>query len=407
MRVGSAGPGHGGRAGVRGGLGRRGEVDDVGRVHVARQVDADGRGARPATRLDGHVGVELSDQLRGRRAQLGVAVHRGGNEPAERRRQAGEIWLTVHDPVEHGCLLARAVGRTSRAGHRDGGAPGVHVDRRGDGTPEHLLRRDEAQGAGEVVGAGECGDVGGDRQPQVDHLGLSVQEKHVGRSEISMHDAGVVQGGQRVGDPPGDQAQRGVRQRTGLGDDLVQAAPRHETGDQVGLLGVDVGVEHLDQVRAAHPAQGVDLVAEPLPRGGVGDLVAQHLDGHRPLVGRDGQEDGAGASLAQPPEQAVRTDPLRVGRPQRRERHDASWGRQRSGPSRLIGGPVPERGVVTPAPDSASRGRRVRRARAGTCSAPHRNAPPGMRTGCPGLRLHCSCSARPRRGARTARGGRT
>jgi hypothetical protein len=67
----------------------------------------------------------------------------------------------------------------------------------------------------------------------------------------------------------------------------------------------------------AHPAQRVELVPEPPPRVGVAQPVAQHLDGHGAVVGGDAEEDGAHAALAEPAEQAVRTDRRRVGRAQR------------------------------------------------------------------------------------------
>jgi hypothetical protein len=80
-----------------------------------------------------------------------------------------------------------------------------------------------------------------------------------------VHDPGPVQRGERVGDAAGQHPQGVVVQRPGLGDQVVQPPAGHEAGDQVGQVGVDVGVEHLDQVRPAHPAEHLELVPEAPP----------------------------------------------------------------------------------------------------------------------------------------------
>jgi hypothetical protein len=131
---------------------------------------------------------------------------------------------------------------------------------------------------------------------------------------------------ERVGDAPGQAVQRVAVQRPLLGDQLVQPLARDEAGDQVGGVGVDVGVQHLDQVRAAHPAQRVELLPEPPPRVAVGHRVAQHLHRDGPLVGGDAEEDRPHAALAEAAEQAVRADDRRVARAQRCDGHRASPG---------------------------------------------------------------------------------
>ena len=156
---------------------------------------------------------------------------------------------------------------------------------------------------------------------------LAVEHQDVAGRQVAVHHALGVQHRQRVGQPPGEDLQRRHVERSVAVDQVVQPGAGHEPGDQVGQVGVDVGVEHLHQVGTANPAQRLELVAEATAGVGVAEPVAQDLDRHGPVVLRDAEEHRAHAALAEPTEQAVRTDPDGIGVAQRRDRHRASRAR--------------------------------------------------------------------------------
>jgi hypothetical protein len=268
--------------------------------------------------------AEAGQQLGGGGPAGGVALERALDQRQQLRRHPLEVRVVVHDPVEHGFGSAGAERRPSRRGQHHRGAPGVDVGRRGDRPPRDLLRREVAGGADDQAAAGQGGDVGGGGQPEVDDLRRAVQHEHVARRQVAVDDAGPVQRREGIGHPTGQLVQRLALQRPPLGDELVEPLPRDEAGDEVRQVGVDVGVQHLHQVRAADAAQRLDLVPEAPAGVRVGHAVAQHLDRHRPLVGGDPEEDGPHPALAESAEQAVRPDDGGVAGAQRCDGHGAS-----------------------------------------------------------------------------------
>ena len=303
--------------------GRRGELPGAaehgGRVDVAREVDLDRLGVRGAT--------ELVQQGAGGGPAARVRVHRRADERREHLGHAVEVGPAVHEPVQHRLGASRAVrGAPGRGeGHRR--PPGVQVDGLGHGGARHLLGGEVPGSADDQAAAGEGRDVGGDGQAEVDDVRLAVQDQDVAGRQVAVHHALGVQHRQRVGQPPGEDLQRRHVERSVAVDQVVQPGAGHEPGDQVGQVGVDVGVEHLHQVGTTDPAQRLELVAEATAGVGVAEPVAQDLDRHGPVVLGDAEEHRAHAALSEPTEQAVRTDPDGIGVAQRRDRHRASRAR--------------------------------------------------------------------------------
>ncbi|GAA3565127.1 hypothetical protein GCM10022419_052270 [Nonomuraea rosea] len=68
-----------------------------------------------------------------------------------------------------------------------------------------------------------------------------------------------------------------------------------------------IGVEHLGDELAPHPAHRLDFTRKPSPGDLVtGDFSAQDLDRHLPPLGVDSEVDNAHPALSEPPEQPVR-----------------------------------------------------------------------------------------------------
>ena len=89
--------------------------------------------------------------------------------------------------------------------------------------------------------------------------------------------------------------------------------PGHVTRDDVRAMTGHIGVEHLGDVFAAHPAHGLDLAREPPPGDLVaGDLGAQDLDRHLPSLRVDSEVDNAHSAFTEPPEQPVRAESVIV-----------------------------------------------------------------------------------------------
>jgi hypothetical protein len=120
-----------------------------------------------------------------------------------------------------------------------------------------------------------AGRLEGPGDAEVDHLGAAGREQHVARLEVAVDHAGAVDRGQRGGHPDRDAVQVGRGERAALLDHLGEAGPVHVLDDQVRLLVVGVGVEHLGGAERRHLPGPVDLAAEPAPELVVGARSAR------------------------------------------------------------------------------------------------------------------------------------
>ena len=143
-----------------------------------------------------------------------------------------------------------------------------------------------------------------------------------------MDDAGRMDRSERLGQPPTEDGQPGGGQGTLVLDHGVQARPGHEPGDDVRLVSIDVGVQHLGDQRVPHAQQARDLALQPgTGVRVVGDMCAQHLDRHRPPGPVEPEVDDPHAALAQAVQQPVGTEVAHLGRypvTRRRPRHGAT-----------------------------------------------------------------------------------
>ena len=207
--------------------------------------------------------AELGQQLAGRRSLQRVRIHRGGDQPVQRGLQPGEVRRVVHDPVEDRLGPAHPVWRTSGRGEGDRRAPGVDVNGRADRPAPNLFGGEIAGRAHDEPAARQCRHVGGGGEAEVDDVRLTVQHEDVAGGEVTVDHVGRMQRSQGVGEAAGHLVQIASRQRTGRRDEVVEAPPGDETRNQVGHVGIDVRVEHLDQMGAADATQRLQLVAEP------------------------------------------------------------------------------------------------------------------------------------------------
>ena len=150
---------------------------------------------------------------------------------------------------------------------------------------------------------------------EVDDDGLAVLEEHVAGLEVAVHDADRVDRLQGL-DEAATQAHQLVRaERPLVGDDVVQRGPGDVAGHQVGAVPHDVGVDDRGDPGADDAGERVDLALQP-PAGlrVVGDVRAEHLDGHGSAVRVQPEVDDAHPTLAEARHQPVRPEPVRLGR---------------------------------------------------------------------------------------------
>ena len=188
-------------------------------------------------------------------------------------------------PGEHGAHRAGAErrGAARREGGRRGPAPPVG-GRRDVLAADHLGRQ-VARRAHDQPGHREPDVVGHVGDAEVDEHRVAVDEQHVARLDVAVHDPGRVDGVERLGQTGRDPVQVGRRQQAALGHVVVERGAGHVAGDDVGGRAVDVGVDDRGDPRAGDPAQRADLAGQPGPGVGVvGDVLAQHLDRDRAAV---------------------------------------------------------------------------------------------------------------------------
>ena len=165
-----------------------------------------------------------------------------------------DVGPALHDVEADDLEAARAERRLARRTEEDRRGQRVHVGRLGDlGVPDDL-GGEVAGGADEHAGLGQPGGVDQVRDAEVDDQRVTVDDHHIGRLEVTVDDVGGVDRHQRGAHALGQPDHLVGGERAVLQDGLLQRAPRGEPGHDVGLLGRQLGVEHLRDVRAAHAA---------------------------------------------------------------------------------------------------------------------------------------------------------
>ncbi len=181
---------------------------------------------------------------------------------------------------------------------------------------EDLLGRHEPGRADDHPGAGQQrldGDLERAGDAEVDDAGAVDGEQHVGRLQVTVHDPGGVDAAQGPQQPLGQGVYGLGGQRPVFPYGLFQGGAGHIAGGHPGAVGVGVGVQDRGGVAAADAAGGLDLAAEAGPELPAGDvLLVDDLDGDRTAPRRTGQIDAAHAARAEPAEQRIGPDPVRI-----------------------------------------------------------------------------------------------
>ncbi len=129
---------------------------------------------------------------------------------------------------------------------------------------------------------------------EVDDPRAVVREQDVGRLEVAVHQALVVDRTQPLGERGAQGADHGQGQRALLAHGVSERRPRHVGGGHPGPLGVGVGVDHLCCPEPAHPARRGHLAPEPGAELGVARQVrVDQLDRDGPPGPRTAQVDAA------------------------------------------------------------------------------------------------------------------
>ena len=178
-------------------------------------------------------------------------------------------------------------------------------------------RADQRAGAGETA----VGDrLQGAGDAEVDDARAVDGDQDVGRLEVAVDEPGAVDVLERVGEPG---RPRMRTERSGSGPWLVRRRrcwrrrPGDVAGGDPGHGGLGVGVQHRGRPLAADPPGGPHLLAEAGRRNSScsASSSADELDGDRTAPVGAGQIHLPHAARAEPRQQPVRPDPLRIPGP--------------------------------------------------------------------------------------------
>ncbi|MEZ0075764.1 hypothetical protein ABH927_005140 [Planotetraspora sp. GP83] len=224
---------------------------------------------------------EAEEDVAGRGAGGRVLGEALGGQAAKRLLDRAEVGLGVHDAVEDGREAVAAEGRLAGGGvdHRAG--PGEHVGG-GSGLFARKLLGRHVRGRADHHRGQRRGAVKGAGDAEVDDPRPVLAEQHVGRLEVPVHDARLVDRDQGGHSADGQAVQgRTVPWPLAL-DDGGQGGAVDVLADDEGAMGVDAGLDDLCRAERRHPLGDGDLPDEAIlclavPR----EVGAEHLDRHR------------------------------------------------------------------------------------------------------------------------------
>ncbi len=257
---------------------------------------------RPVRRFLGQAGADHLAQFTVERlqpVQPRLLVHHLVEQ--RRRRVAGERCLAQRGVRQHGT-------------QREDVSRARHVALTEDLLGRHVTgRADGHTGGGEGRGA-----VGGARDAEVDQPGPVERQHDVRRLDVPVYETESVHRAQRLREPRAQSAHREHGQRPGVGDGLRQRGPGDVPGGHPRHRGIRVRVQHGRRPVAADPPgrrhlapeAGAELVVER-------EVRMRDLDRDRTSTRTAPEEYAAHAAGAQPAEDPVRADGMRITRVER------------------------------------------------------------------------------------------
>jgi hypothetical protein len=257
------------------------------------------------------------------RAGGGVLAQALADEVGDALGDARQVRLLLGDAEHQG--VHAAVGRTerqvARGRVRQDRAQAEDVARGRDAVAADLLGGHETGRADERAGAGEAA-VGhrlqGSRDTEVDDARAVDRDEDVRRLEVAVDQLRRVDVLERVRETGREDPYGTLRQRpVVVPDDRFERGSRHIAGGDPGDRRLRVRVEDRRRPVPAHPTGREHLLPEARAELLLlGEFLAYELDRDRPPPVGTRQEHLPHAAGAEPRQQSVGADPLRIGRPE-------------------------------------------------------------------------------------------
>lgn len=233
-------------------------------------------------------------------------------EPLVHSVEAGRL---VEDPVDDRGKGFVVEGRLSGGGEHHDPGPGEDVHGRGEFASFHLFRGHVGGGADDGVGRGHRG-LGVPGDPEVDHPGAVRSQQDVGRFEVAVDHACLVDRHEGGGGGDSEPVERGPGPRPVTEHGVAERRAFDVLADDVGRVRVDVGVQKRRGAEGGDFGGRFDLFGEPAARSAVGGPGGLHdFDGDAGAVGSFAEVHHALAALADTGNKVVIPDPSGVLRP--------------------------------------------------------------------------------------------
>ncbi len=254
---------------------------------------------------------ELGLEIGGGRPPAGLHLHHGLHERTQFVRQPGQVGPLTQQHEDGLDGVGTMERRMSGGGEDQRRAEGEDIARaRHTARVTGLLGRHIGGRADGDVGHRQSGvgHPGGDTE--VDHPGAVLDDQHIRRFQVTVHQAGAVDGLKRLGDPCRQPAHRLGRERPALIDYFLEGGRGDIGRREPGHGRPRIGVHHRGRVEAADRAGRLHLACEADPEQLVlGELGTHRLDRHAPAGRRTRQIDQAHAAGPETAEHLERADP--------------------------------------------------------------------------------------------------
>lgn len=151
---------------------------------------------------------------------------------------------------------------------------------------------------------------------EIDDLRAARRQDDIRGLEVTVHDAGCMDSGQRLRQTGGQTIQHFGVERPVRVDVLGQRRAVGVLGDHIRHPRIGIGLEHPYRAYAPDPHEHGHLTAEaPAELRIIGQLRTQHLHRAEAAVGINAQVDHSHTACTQPGCQAILADPCRIAFP--------------------------------------------------------------------------------------------